>query len=159
MTCIWRIDTAAVKRSEPANTLVRQGMRPVLFGYALGIVGAPSLSGFMKALLSFPDSVDVLYGARWFDPATFAVLSCLLGVIALFACYIPAHRATRVDPIVALRYESEERIMHPRHWLFAAPFRLPEYVYYRDPPTCSQLGGRQLLLRRRLRWSPTPQML
>lgn len=90
---------------EGLRLMVSQGMRPVLFGYALGMVGALSLSGFLKALLSFPGSVDVLYGARWFDPATFAVLSCLLGVMALFACYFPAHRATRVDPIVAHRYE------------------------------------------------------
>jgi ABC-type antimicrobial peptide transport system permease subunit len=92
-------------RSKVLRLMLSQGMRPVLFGGALGLVGALSLSGFMKALLYFPGSVDVLYGARWFDPATFAVLSCLLGAIALFACYIPARRVTRFDPIVALRYE------------------------------------------------------
>ena len=92
-------------RSKVLRLMLSQGMRPALFGGALGLVGALSLSGFMKALLYFPGSVDVLYGARWFDPATFAVLSCLLGATALFACYIPARRVTRVDPIVALRYE------------------------------------------------------
>lgn len=92
-------------RAEVLRLMLSQGMRPVLFGGALGLVGALSLSGFMKALLYFPGSEDVLYGARWFDPGTFAGLSCLLGAIALFACYLPARRAMSVDPIVALRYE------------------------------------------------------
>jgi len=85
--------------------MLRQGMRPVIFGGVLGIVGAFSVSGFMRALLIFPGSVDVLYGARWFDPLTFVGLSLLLVFIALLACYVPARRATRVDPLVALRHE------------------------------------------------------
>jgi len=85
--------------------MLRQGMRPVIFGGLLGMVGALSASGFMRALLIFPGSVDVLYGARWFDPLTFAGLSLVLAAIALLACYIPARRATQVDPLVALRHE------------------------------------------------------
>jgi len=85
--------------------MLRQGIRPVIFGGLLGIVGALSVSGFMRALLVFPGSVDVLYGARWFDPLTFVGLSILLVSIALLACYIPARRATQVDPLVALRHE------------------------------------------------------
>src|SRR2546430_2517403 len=85
--------------------MLRQGMRPVIFGGVLGMVGALSVSGFMRALLIFPGSVDVLYGARWFDPLTFVGLSLLLVLIALLACYIPARRATQVDPLVALRHE------------------------------------------------------
>ena len=92
-------------RSKVLGLMLTQGMRPVLFGGALGLVGALSLSGFMRALLYFPGSVDVLYGARWFDPATFALFSCVLGVVALLACYVPARRAMCVDPVVALRYE------------------------------------------------------
>src|SRR5881394_765426 len=85
--------------------MLRQGMRPVIFGGVLGMVGALSVSGFMRALLIFPGSVDVLYGARWFDPLTFVGLALLLVAVALLACYIPAHRATQVDPLVALRHE------------------------------------------------------
>ncbi len=85
--------------------MLRQGMRPVIFGGVLGMVGAFTVSGFMRALLIFPGSVDVLYGARWFDPLTFVGLSLLLVAVALLACYVPARRATRVDPLVALRHE------------------------------------------------------
>jgi len=85
--------------------MLRQGMRPVIFGGVLGMVGAFTVSGFMRALLIFPGSVDVLYGARWFDPLTFVGLSLLLVAVALLACCVPARRATRVDPLVALRHE------------------------------------------------------
>lgn len=85
--------------------MLRQGMHPVLIGGVFGIAGALGVSGLLRALLIFPGSVDVLYGAHWFDPATFIGLSCLLAGIALFACYLPARRATRVDPLAALRHE------------------------------------------------------
>ena len=85
--------------------MLRQGMRPVVIGGVLGIMGALGVSGLLRALLIFPGSVDVFYGTRWFDPVTFIGLSCLLAGIALFACYLPAQRATRVDPLAALRHE------------------------------------------------------
>ena len=85
--------------------MLRQGMRPVIFGGVLGMLGAFTVSGFMRVLLIFPGSVDVLYGARWFDPLTFVGLSLLLVAVALLACYVPARRATQVDPLVALRHE------------------------------------------------------
>ena len=92
-------------RGRVLRLMLRQGMRPVVLGGTLGLIGALGVSGFLKALLVFPGSVDVLYGARWFDPVTFIGLALLLGVIALFASYLPARRATRVDPMVALRHE------------------------------------------------------
>jgi predicted permease len=85
--------------------MLGQGMRPVAIGGVFGIVAALGVSGLLRALLIFPGSMDVLYGAHWFDPATFLGLSCLLAAIALFACYLPARRAARVDPLVALRHE------------------------------------------------------
>jgi predicted permease len=85
--------------------MLGQGMRPVVIGAVLGIVGALSVSGLLRALLIFPGSIDMFYGGHWFDPATFIGLSCLLAAIALFACYLPAQRATQVDPLVALRHE------------------------------------------------------
>ena len=92
-------------RGKVLRLLLSQGMRPVVLGGTLGLIGALGVSGFLRALLVFPGSVDVLYGASWFDPVTFIAMSLLLGVIASFACYLPARRAMKVDPMVALRYE------------------------------------------------------
>jgi macrolide transport system ATP-binding/permease protein len=92
-------------RSDVMTLMLRQGMRPVVIGITLGLICALGVSGLLRALLIFPGSVDILYGAKWFDPLTFLSLASLLTAIALLACYLPARRATCVEPTVALRHE------------------------------------------------------
>ncbi|HWQ33317.1 MAG TPA: ABC transporter permease [Blastocatellia bacterium] len=76
--------------------MLRQGLTLALAGAALGLIGSIAVTRVMKSLL---------YGISATDPATFAVVTLLLVGVALAACWIPARRATRVDPVTALRYE------------------------------------------------------
>ena len=76
--------------------VVGQGIALVAFGAVAGIAGAFGLTRYLQSLL---------YGVRPTDPATFIGMALLLGAVSLAACYIPARRATKVDPMVALRYE------------------------------------------------------
>ena len=76
--------------------IMRQGMSLALIGLAGGL-----LVGFGAARLI----VKLLFGVNPTDPITFVGVTVLLGLVAALACYIPARRATKVDPLVALRYE------------------------------------------------------
>jgi putative ABC transport system permease protein len=76
--------------------VIKQGMSLVLFGVVVGVAGAYALTRAMQSLL-FEVSAT--------DRATFALVSLLLATVGFVACYIPARRATKVDPLVALRYE------------------------------------------------------
>ena len=79
-----------------AALIVRQGMRVTLDGLGLGLGGALALTRVLAGLL---------FGVGPADPATFVASAVLLGGVAMAACYLPARRASRVDPIEALRTE------------------------------------------------------
>jgi predicted permease len=83
-------------RSDVLKLVMRQGARLAVLGLASGVLGALALTRLMASLL---------FGVTPTDPATFATIALLMTTVVLLACFIPARRATRVDPIVALRYE------------------------------------------------------
>jgi len=84
------------QKGEILKMIMGHGLRLTLLGLAIGAAGALALTRLMT---------NLLYGVRPSDPLTFIVVSLLLALVALLACYIPARRAMKVDPMVALRYE------------------------------------------------------
>ena len=84
------------QRRDLLKLVLNEGALVVLIGVGVGIAASLALTRFLSGLL---------YGVTATDPLTFASVACLLAFVALAACYIPARRAMRVDPMVALRYE------------------------------------------------------
>ena len=76
--------------------VVGRGLRLIITGLSLGLICALMLTRFLSG---------ALYRVNPSDPLTFGVVAVLLAMVALAACYVPARRATNVDPMMALRYE------------------------------------------------------
>lgn len=84
------------ERGQILRLVIAHGLKLTLTGMVLGILGGLALARFMR---------NLLFGASATDPLTFAMVGGVLMFVAVAACCIPARRATRVDPMIALRYE------------------------------------------------------
>jgi predicted permease len=82
--------------------ILRQGMTLALLGVVLGLVGAYVLTKYLESWMNLS---RMLFGVKVNDPLTYGVIAAALTLVALVACFIPAWRATKVDPMIALRYE------------------------------------------------------
>ena len=84
------------RQRDVLKLVVRQGMLLVVLGLGVGLIAAFALTRLMESML---------FGVTAKDPITFVVVAGVLAAVAFIACYIPARRATKVDPLTALRYE------------------------------------------------------
>jgi putative ABC transport system permease protein len=84
------------KRSDVLALIIKKGFVLIVVGLVIGVAVGLALTRVLRSLL---------YGVTPTDPTTFVLVSLLLTAVGLLACYIPARRATKIDPMVALRYE------------------------------------------------------
>src|SRR5690242_15680193 len=104
------VSYAAAQRTQEIGIRVAMGassreILKMVLRQGLGVMGIGLATGLLGAFAGTPVMSNLIVGIKPTDPLTFAVVVCLLTAIALFACWIPARRATRIDPLVALRYE------------------------------------------------------
>jgi ABC-type antimicrobial peptide transport system permease subunit len=83
-------------RGDMLKLIVRQGMLLAGIGVAIGLAAAFGLARLLASLL---------FGVKTTDPVTYVAVALVLISVALFATYVPARRATKIDPLIALRYE------------------------------------------------------
>ena len=93
------------QRIDVIRLVLGEGLGCVALGTAIGLVGAVGLSGVLAAVVKTPDLPDLTYQAGVFDPATFLIALAALALAVSTACLVPVYRATRVDPVIALRNE------------------------------------------------------
>ena len=84
------------RAADVLRLVLREGMAPVVLGGGAGMIAALAATRAIRSML---------FGVTPLDPVSFAAAPAVLATVALMACYLPARRATRVDPLVALREE------------------------------------------------------
>jgi len=84
------------RRKDVVMLVLQQGMRFAMWGVGIGLVAGIAMTRVMRSLL---------FGVAPTDPATFGAITILLGAVAAMACWVPAHRAAKADPMEAIRYE------------------------------------------------------
>lgn len=104
------VSYAAVQRTQEIGIRMAMGAAPrdilrMVLRQGLGVVGIGLALGLVVALAGTRVMSSLFLGIKPTDPLTFIVVVILLAAVALFACWIPAYRATRIDPLAALRYE------------------------------------------------------
>jgi putative ABC transport system permease protein len=93
------------RRRDVLRQVFTQGLVPMQVGGGVGLLGTLVLGMLVRASLAFPATPDVLFGIGVFDPQAFVLAYAVMSAVAISAMYVPARRATNVDPVIALRCE------------------------------------------------------